>query len=158
MKLGYTTGVFDLFHIGHLTLLQNASALCDRLVVGVSTDELLLSEKGKHSVIPLHERMEIVRAISHVDAVVAQDHMDKMAMWERLRFDVMFVGDDWFNTPRWRELATCFEDVGVKIVYFPYTKGTSSTLINQVLEERRAALRGGPIRPDVLNRPITLAS
>lgn len=140
MKLGYTTGVFDLFHIGHLNLLRNARALCDRLVVGVTTDELLLAEKHKHAVIPHHERMEIVRANRYVDVVVAQDTMDKMAVWERLRFDVMFVGDDWFATPRWRELEAAFDGVGVKVVYFPYTQGTSSTLINAVLEERRAAL------------------
>lgn len=140
MKLGYTSGVFDLFHIGHLNLLRNARALCDRLVVGVTTDELLLSEKHKHAVIPHHERLEIVRSIDHVDAVIAQDTMDKMAIWQRLRFDVMFVGDDWFDTPRWRELDMEFERVGVKVVYFPYTQGTSSTLINAVLDERRAAL------------------
>jgi len=137
MNLGYTTGVFDLFHIGHLNLLRNARALCDRLMVGVTTDELLLAEKQKHAVIPHHERMEIVRAIEHVDAVIAQDTMDKLAIWEKVRFDTMFVGDDWFDTPRWRELERDFEALGVKIVYFPYTKGTSSTLINEVLEERR---------------------
>ncbi len=151
MKLGYTTGVFDLFHIGHLTLLRNARALCDRLVVGVTTDELLLAEKSKCSVIPHHERMEIVRSITYVDAVIAQDHMDKMAMWERLRFDVMFVGDDWYDTPRWRELGESFEDVGVKIVFFPYTQGTSSTLINEVLEERRNTMQHGSVRR--LDRP-----
>lgn len=165
MKLGYTTGVFDLFHIGHLTLLRNARALCDRLVVGVTTDELLLDEKQKHAVIPHHERMEIVRAITHVDAVVAQEHMDKMAIWERLRFDVMFVGDDWFDTPRWHDLADEFERVGVKIIYFPYTKGTSSTLINQVLEERRAvhsrhndSEHDAPVRPVDPAVAITLPS
>lgn len=139
MNLGYTTGVFDLFHVGHLNLLRNARALCDRLVVGVTTDELLLAEKHKHSVIPHHERMEILRSIEHVDAVIAQDTMDKMLVWEKVRFDTMFVGDDWYDSARWRELEDGFTKVGVKIVYFPYTKGTSSTLINQVLEERRKA-------------------
>lgn len=146
MNLGYTSGVFDLFHIGHLNLLRNARSLCDRLMVGVTTDELLWEEKGKRSVIPHHERMEIVRAIEHVDAVIAQSDMDKMAVWERVRFDTMFVGDDWFATPRWRELQTQFEAVGVKIVYFPYTQGTSSTLINQVLDERRRALASRDLR------------
>ena len=140
MNLGYTTGVFDLFHIGHLNLLRNARALCDRLMVGVTTDELLWAEKGKRAVIPHHERMEIVRAIEHVDAVIAQNDMDKMAVWERVRFDTMFVGDDWFETPRWKELQAGFDAVGVKIVYFPYTQGTSSTLINHVLEDRRREL------------------
>ncbi len=140
MKLGYTTGVFDLFHIGHLTLLRNARSLCDRLIVGVTTDELLLTEKGKNPVIPHHERMEIIRSIRYVDAVVAQDNMDKLETWERLGFDTMFVGDDWFDTPRWRDLERDFTQVGVKIVYFPYTEGTSSTLINEVLDERRSRL------------------
>lgn len=146
MNLGYTTGVFDLFHIGHLNLLRNARAVCDRLVVGVTTDELLWVEKHKRAVIPHHERMEIVRAIRHVDAVIAQDTMDKLAVWERVRFDTMFVGDDWFDTPRWRELETAFGERGVRIMYFPYTKGTSSTLINSVLEERRARLDQHPGR------------
>lgn len=155
MTIGYTTGVFDLFHIGHLTLLRNAKALCDRLVVGVTTDELLLAEKHKHAVIPHHERMEIVRSIRYVDAVIAQDHMDKMAIWERIGFDVMFVGDDWFNSPRWQDLGEAFDRVGVKVVYFPYTQGTSSTLINDVLEERRAKL-GAPSLASTSARPITL--
>jgi glycerol-3-phosphate cytidylyltransferase len=138
MNLGYTTGVFDLFHIGHLNLLRNARALCDRLVVGVTSDELLWTEKHKRSVIPHHERMEIVRSIRFVDAVIAQDDMDKLAVWDRVRFDTMFVGDDWYDTPRWRELEGAFAARDVRIVYFPYTQGTSSTLINSVLEERRA--------------------
>lgn len=149
MRIGYTTGVFDLFHIGHLNLLRNARSLCDRLIVGVTTDELLLAEKHKHAVIPHHERMEIVRSIQYVDAVVAQDDLDKMANWEKLGFDIMFVGDDWFDTPRWRKLEAAFERVGVKIVYFPYTQGTSSTLINGVLEERRADL----LRQNATTRP-----
>ncbi len=137
MKIGYTTGVFDLFHIGHLNLLRNARALCDRLIVGVTTDELIVAEKHKTAVIPHVERMEIVRSIRYVDAVVAQHTMDKMELWERLRFDVMFVGDDWYNSPRWQELEANLAEVGVKVVYFPYTTGTSSTLINEVLEDRR---------------------
>ncbi len=146
MNLGYTTGVFDLFHIGHLNLLRNARAVCDRLVVGVTTDDLLWTEKHKRSVIPHHERMEIVRAVRYVDAVIAQDSMDKLAVWERVRFDTMFVGDDWFDTPRWRELETAFTERGVRIVYFPYTQGTSSTIINRVLDERRARLDDNPGR------------
>jgi glycerol-3-phosphate cytidylyltransferase len=146
MNLGYTTGVFDLFHIGHLNLLRNARAVCDRLVVGVSTDELLWAEKHKRAVIPHHERMEIVRSIRHVDAVIAQDTMDKLAVWDRVRFDTMFVGDDWFDTPRWRELEAAFAERNVRIIYFPYTKGTSSTLINSVLEDRRSRLADNPGR------------
>lgn len=136
MKIGYTTGVFDLFHIGHLNLLRNARSLCDKLVVGVTTDELV-SYKHKRSVIPFTERLELVRACRYVDAVVPQETLDKFAAWEKLRFDVMFVGDDWFKNERWQEIERRFAEVGVKVVYFPYTKGTSSTLINEVLQKLR---------------------
>ncbi|MBL9202600.1 MAG: adenylyltransferase/cytidyltransferase family protein [Opitutaceae bacterium] len=136
MKIGYTTGVFDLFHIGHLNLLRNARSLCDKLVVGVTTDALV-AYKHKRAVMPYEERLEIVRSCRYVDAVVPQETMDKLAAWEKLRFDVMFVGDDWFKNARWQKIEQQLADVGVKIVYFPYTKGTSSTLINEVLGRLR---------------------
>ncbi len=136
MKIGYTSGVYDLFHIGHLNLLRNAKGMCEKLVVGVTTDELV-SYKNKQAVIPHNERMEIVRAIEYVDAVVPQEDMDKFEMWKKLKFDVMFVGDDWFNSPKWEELEAQFEAVGVRIVFFPYTKGTSSTLLNATLKKLR---------------------
>ena len=135
--VGYTSGVYDLFHIGHLNLLKNAKGLCDKLIVGVTSDELV-AYKDKKAVIPHQERMEIVRNIRHVDAVVPQNDLDKFKMWERLKFDVMFVGDDWFETDKWKELDQKFKEVGVKIIYFPYTQGTSSTLINQTLKNIRA--------------------
>ena len=136
MKIGYTTGVYDLFHIGHLNLLKNAKGLCDKLVVGVTTDELV-SYKNKKSVIPFEERLEIVRNIKYVDAVVPQGSMDKLEAWNRIKFDVMFVGDDWYDTPKWKDLDAKFKELGVKIIYFPYTKGTSSTLINETLKKLR---------------------
>lgn len=136
MLVGYTTGVFDLFHIGHLNLLRNAKSMCDKLIVGVTTDELV-SYKNKRAVIPFAERIEIVRNLRCVDAVIPQETMDKFEAWEKLRFDVMFVGDDWFATPRWNEYQKRFEEVGVRIVYFPYSRGTSSTLINEVLQKLR---------------------
>ena len=136
MIIGYTTGVFDLFHIGHLNLLKNAKGLCDKLIVGITTDELV-SYKNKRAVIPFDERVEIVRNISFVDAVVPQSSMDKFEAWNKIKFDVMFVGDDWYNTPKWKELDLKFKDLGVNIIYFPYTKGTSSTLINETLESLR---------------------
>lgn len=145
--IGYTTGVYDLFHIGHLNLLRNAKAMCDFLIVGVTTDELLIEYKGKHSVIPFLERCEILRSVRYVDAVVAQEDMDKLAAWQRLKFDVMFVGDDWYRTDKWEGLEAQLAEVGVRIVYFPYTKGTSSTLINEVLQEKRAAV-GPDVRPE----------
>lgn len=132
MVIGYTTGVYDLFHIGHLNLLRNAKSMCDKLIVGVTTDELV-SYKNKRSVIPFEERLEIVRSNRYVDAVIPQESMNKFEAWEKIKFDVMFVGDDWYSSDKWQQLEQQFNEVGVRIVYFPYTKGTSSTLINSVL-------------------------
>jgi glycerol-3-phosphate cytidylyltransferase len=137
MKVGFTTGVYDLFHIGHLNLLKNAKGMCDKLIVGVTVDELV-SYKHKAAVIPFEERIEIVRSIKYVDAAVPQYTMNKFDSWEKLKFDIMFVGDDWYKTEKWQELDNKFKQVGVKIVYFPYTKGTSSTLINEVLVKLRS--------------------
>lgn len=136
MQIGYTSGVYDLFHVGHLNLLRNANGMCDKLIVGVTTDELV-SYKNKKAVIPYNERMEIVRANRYVDSVVPQENMDKFEMWRKLKFDVMFVGDDWFDTPKWEEIEKKFKEVGVRIVYFPYTKGTSSTILNETLKRLR---------------------
>ena len=134
--IGYTTGVFDLFHAGHLNILKNASSLCDKLIVGVTTDQLVLY-KNKKPVIPFQERLEIVRSIKYVDAVVSQPDMDKLKAWKKLKFDILFVGDDWFNDPKWKDIESKFKKVDVRIVYFPYTKGVSSTLINQTLVDLR---------------------
>lgn len=137
MIIGYTSGVFDLFHVGHLRILRNARGMCDKLIVGVTTDELVAYKK-KRAVIPFDERLEIVRSIEYVDSVVAQENMDKFAMWEKLKFDVLFVGDDWQKTEKWDDYEKQFAEVGVRIVYFPYTKGTSSTMINEVLDRLRS--------------------
>jgi glycerol-3-phosphate cytidylyltransferase len=125
--VGYTTGVYDMFHIGHLNLLRRASSMCDRLIVGVTTDELAESRKGKPPVVPWVERAELLRHLRFVDHVVPQATMDKMAAWEEHGFHVMFVGDDWKGTPAWVKLEGEFADVGVRIRYFPYTAHTSST-------------------------------
>ncbi|HHD0208219.1 TPA: adenylyltransferase/cytidyltransferase family protein [Campylobacter coli] len=134
--LGYTSGVYDLFHIGHLNLLKNAKGLCDKLIVGVTVDELV-QYKNKKSVIPFSERIEIVRSIKYVDAAIPQENIDKYQMWEKLHFDVLFVDDDWFNTPNWNIMEEKFKKVNVRVIYFPYTKGTSSTLINETLKNLR---------------------
>lgn len=138
--IGYTSGVFDLFHIGHLKILKNAKSLCDKLIVGITTDELLKEYKKKKAIIPFHERYEIIRNIKTVDVVVAQEHMDKFEMWKRLKFDIMIVGDDWYEKDKWKKYEEEFNTVGVRIVYFPYTKGTSSTLINEILQRERDLL------------------
>lgn len=136
MILGYTCGVYDLFHIGHLNLLKNAKGLCDKLIVGVSVDKLV-QYKFKTAVIPFEERIEIIRNIKFVDSAIPQEDIDKYKMWEKLHFDVLFVGDDWFETPSWKEMQTKFQKVGVRVVYFPYTKGTSSTILSQTLQNLR---------------------
>ena len=134
--IGYTSGVYDLFHVGHLNLLKNAKGLCDKLIVGVSVDELV-AYKHKRAVIPFQERLEIVRSIKYVDAAIPQDDLDKFKMWEKLHFDVLFVGDDWFKSERGQEMEKKFDEVGVRVVYFPYTKGTSSTLLTEALARLR---------------------
>lgn len=133
--VGYTTGVFDLFHIGHLNILKRAKAECDYLIVGVSTDELVEEYKHKTPIIPYEERKTIVESIKYVDEVVPQINRDKMSAWEKYRFDKMFVGDDWKGSKLFQELEEKFDKLGVKIVYFPYTKGTSSTYLREVLDK-----------------------
>lgn len=132
MIIGYTAGVFDLFHIGHLNLLRNAKGMCDRLIVGVSTDDLV-KYKGKTPVIPFCDRIEIIRSLRCVDAVVAQENMDKLQMCKKLKASVMFVGDDWYQSEKWQEYEEEFAKEGIRIVYFPYTKNVSSTQISKAL-------------------------
>ena len=134
--IGYISGVFDLFHICHLNILINSKSMCDQLIVGVTVDDLV-AYKNKKAVIPFQERLEIVRSIKYVDATIAQESMDKFKVWEKLKFDVLFVGDDWFETPKWKEIEEQFKEVDVKVVYFPYTKSTSSTILNSTLDKLR---------------------
>ena len=137
MIIGYTAGVFDLFHIGHLNLLRNAKGMCDRLIVGVSTDELV-KYKGKTPVIPFCDRIEIIRKLRWVEAVVAQENMDKLQMCKKLKANVMFVGDDWYKSEKWQEYEKEFANEGIRIVYFPYTKNVSSTQISKALTYLRS--------------------
>lgn len=130
-KIGYTTGVFDLFHVGHLNILKRAKEQCDFLIVGVSTDELVIEYKKKRPVIPYNERLLIIEGIKYVDMVVPQLNRDKYSAWEKLKFNVMFVGDDWKGSPIFTEVERKFNQVGVEIVYLPYTKGISSTELKQ---------------------------
>ena len=134
-KIGYTTGVFDLFHIGHLNILKRAKLECDYLIVGVTSDELALSAKNKKPIIPFQERMEIVESIKFVDEVVPQINYDKMEAWNNLKFDLMFVGNDWKGTDKWDKLEQDFNQYGVEILYFPYTSHTSSTILREILEK-----------------------
>ena len=132
-RVGYTTGVFDMFHIGHLNTLRRAKEKCDYLIVGVSTDELVMEYKNKTPIIPFEERAEIVRSIDCVDRVIVQENRDKYAAWRELKFDVMFVGDDWKGKPLFMKVEEEFKKVGVDVLYFPYTKDTSSTILREKL-------------------------
>lgn len=137
-KIGYTTGVFDMFHIGHLNLLRRARLECDYLIVGVTTDELSFSGKGKKPIIPFEERVEIVENIKFVDEVVPQVDYNKIQAWNNYKFDMMFVGDDWKGTDKWNALEAELSEV--EIVYFPYTGSTSSTELRKILKERISEL------------------
>lgn len=134
-SVGYTTGVYDMFHIGHLNLLKNAKALCDYLIVGVSTDELVMCEKGHLPIIAFYERMEIVSAIKYADRVVEQPDKNKYKAWEKYRFDAMFVGSDWKGTPQWEKYERELKPKGVDIVYLPHTDGISSTKLASIIKD-----------------------
>ena len=136
MIIGYTSGVYDLFHVGHVNILRNAKAMCDKLVVGVTVDELV-SYKGKQPVIPYLERIEVVRACRYVDVAIPQNNMDKAAAAKKNNASYLFVGDDWYETEKWAEHEKELAKVGCKVIYFPYTQGTSSTLINNTLTKLR---------------------
>lgn len=133
--IGYTTGVFDMFHVGHLNIIERAKAQCDYLIVGVSTDELVQREKNKTPIIPFLDRCRIVNAIKYVDEVVPQMDKNKFAAWERHHFDKMFVGSDWKGTPQWKKFEEEFAPVGVEIVYLDHTDGISSTILRDKLNK-----------------------
>lgn len=135
MRIGYAPGVYDLFHVGHLNILRHARSQCDFLIAGVVSDELAEAAKGMRPVIPLTERLEIVRAIDVVDDAIAEVHAEKLDTWRAVGFDVIFKGDDWRGTPKGDRLERDFASVGVDVVYFPYTVHTSSTMLRRVLEE-----------------------
>lgn len=133
--IGYTTGVYDLFHIGHLNIIRRAKEQCDFLIVGVSTDELVQKEKNKIPVIPFEERCEIVKALRYVDQVVPQIDKNKVDAWENYHFDKMFVGSDWEGTPVWKKYEEEFAPLGVEIVYLSHTDGISSTLLTEKIKD-----------------------
>jgi glycerol-3-phosphate cytidylyltransferase len=136
MTIGYTTGVYDLFHIGHLNLLKNAKGMCDKLIVGVTVDELV-AYKGKKALIPFEDRIEVVRSCKYVDAAVPQYDMDKLSACKKLGASYLFVGDDWYGTEKWNAYEKQFAEAGIKIIYFPYTHGVSSTQIRNALDTLR---------------------
>ncbi len=132
-KVGYTTGVFDMFHIGHLNILKRAKEYCDYLIVGVSTDEVVETYKHKKPIIPFEERLQIVEAIKYVDRAVPQISMNKMEAWNSLHFDALFHGSDWKDSEMYNKITSEFKAVGVDVVFLPHTDGVSSTLLSEVL-------------------------
>ena len=140
--IGYAAGAWDLFHIGHLNILRNARNYCDYLIAGVVDDDMLELAKGARPIIPVAERAEIVRYISFVDEVFIETQPDKIETWRQKPFDVFFKGDDWRGTAKGLELERRFAEVGVQVVYFPYTVHTSSTALRRAL----AALEGAAPR------------
>ena len=132
-NVGFVQGVFDLFHVGHLNLLKNAKANCNKLIVGVNADELVQEYKHKAPVINYEERAAIVAAMKYVDEVVKMTDRNKIAAAEKYKFDAIFMGDDWKGTPFYNEMEKRLKQIGVDIVYFPYTKSISSTKIREKL-------------------------
>jgi glycerol-3-phosphate cytidylyltransferase len=133
-RVGYAPGVYDLFHVGHLNILRHARARCDHLVAGVVSDELAELAKGRRPVVPLVERLEIVRSVRYVDAAFVETVPDKVQAWRRVRFDVLFKGDDWRGTAKGLRLERDMASVGVEVVYLPYTVHTSSTQLRRALD------------------------
>ena len=134
-KIGYTSGVYDMFHIGHLNILKRAKEQCEHLIVGVSTDKLVQEYKHKTPIIPFEQRMEIVKSIRYVDEVIPQTTMDKMKVWEKYRFEAIFHGDEWKDSDLYRAYIEEFKRVGVDMVFLPHTDGISSTLITETLKK-----------------------
>ena len=134
--VGYVPGAWDMFHIGHLNILLRAREQCDRLVVGAVTDEALAVAKGRLPIVPLAERLEVIGQLALVDEVVTDFSSNKLEVWERVRFDVLFKGDDWRGTAKGDKLEADMAAVGVEVCYFPYTAHTSSTLLRALLAER----------------------
>lgn len=133
-RVGYAPGVYDLFHVGHLNMLRNATQFCDYLIAGVVTDEMSQRTKGVRPVVPIDERLAIVGAIRFVDEAVAEDVPHKLEMWERLHFDVIIKGDDWRGTDKGDKLESDFAAHGVDVAYVPYTQRTSSSMLRRILE------------------------
>lgn len=134
-KIGYTTGVFDMFHVGHLNILRKAKEQCEYLIVGISTDELVQKTKNKTPIIPFEDRCEIVKSIKYVDEVVPQFNKDKIAAQTKYKFDAMFVGDDWKGKELFKKAEEELNKRNVKVVYFPYTKKISSTILRKKIEK-----------------------
>lgn len=135
-KIGYTTGVYDMFHVGHLNILRRAKEQCDYLIVGVTTDELCYQRKQKYPIICENDRVAIVEAIRYVDRVVLQKNMDKILPVKEFGVDAVFVGSDWKGTTAWNQYEKDFAEVGCKVVYLEHTDGISSSILRDKLQDK----------------------
>ena len=131
----YTTGVYDMFHIGHLNILRRASKMCDELIVGVTTDDLV-GYKGKRSVISFADRIRLVRSLPFVTKAIAQESMDKVAACKHYKINAIVVGDDWKNTEKWNNYEKQLKEIGVDVIYLPYTKRVSSTKLVEEIKNK----------------------
>lgn len=135
-KIGYTQGTYDMFHIGHLNLIKNASNECEKLIVGVNSDQLVWQYKQKHPVINENERAEIIKALRYVDGVVICDTLKKTEMWNKVHFDVIFIGDDWKGNARWEQTEKDLQPLGAQVIYLKHTDGISSSLLRTKEDKR----------------------
>ena len=134
-KIGYTTGVYDMFHIGHLNILRRAKEQCDYLIVGVTTDELCYQRKQKYPIINENDRMAIVEAIRYVDMVIPQKDMEKIRPVKELGVDAVFLGPDWKGTDAWNEYEKQFAEIGCSVVYLEHTEGISSSILRDKISK-----------------------
>jgi glycerol-3-phosphate cytidylyltransferase len=140
-RIGYAAGAFDLFHVGHLNLLQRAKENCDFLIAGVVSDDIVLAKKGVRTFVPTEDRASIVSAIRYVDSVHIESTPDKLEIWDDLRFTHFFKGDDWLGTEKGRHLEEKFRSVGVNVMYFPYTDSISSTALRHAVRQHAEGVR-----------------
>ena len=135
-RIGYTQGTYDMFHIGHLNLIKNARELCEHMIVGVNSDELVRSYKHKETVINEHDRCEIVRNLKAVDECIIVDTLDKIELHKQLGFNAIFIGDDWYGNPRWMQTKVDLARYGADVVFLPHTDGISSTMLKPKSDKR----------------------
>lgn len=126
-KTGYTDGVYDLFHVGHLNMIQTAKRYCEYLIVGVHGDDVVEGYKGHRPIIDENDRRRIIESVKGVDRAEINRFRDKMRLWELYHFDVVFIGDDWKGTKRWNNFEKILAGLGVDVIYVPYTRGVSTT-------------------------------
>lgn len=137
MKIGYTTGVFDLFHKGHVNFLKAAKSFCDRLIVGVTTDELAKQEKKKSPVINFEDRIAVLSACKYLDLAIPHNNSDKIEAWKKLKFDILIIGNDWYDSESYNMFEEQLKEKGVKVIYIPYTKGISASSIEEKIFQNK---------------------